>query len=630
MCGITAIISPAELSSTSIAHVHKSLSHRGPNASGTRNIRVQNNNFLYLLHHRLSILDLSLLGTQPMTDTDNGCVLIFNGEIYNFREIRDQLQAFGYQFKTDTDTEVVLQSYKKWGEDCIHHFNGMFSIILWDPQLQELFIARDRFGEKPLYFAATECGEIIFSSEMKAILSYPNFKARFNYEALDNFLKSGRSVTADNNTPFENISQVSAAHLLKVNTQGTITKFSSYWSPKKNPGENFTQKDLSEEFLFLLENSVRDRANCDVQVGACLSGGLDSTSIVGLLNAKKYKNFSSTISVRFDNDLSISEGTYLDAATNQFKGQHHMISPTGEQLLQDMDRLFWHHEAPLPSASMYLEWSVMKKAREVGNTVMLDGQGADELLGGYPYYFSLYQKEMLYQHHYLTLIKNTNLFKKFLKIEAKKYLDSERRIPNNIPLPYGSLFSSHLKQGLHSFKGKLNSILSTPLVSEKNPSLYFSNQIEEGLSTTILQEQLHSADRNGMAFGIETRFPFLDYNLVDFALKLQNQVLINEGMQKYILREAVKNIIPEKIRLRKDKLGFLAPQDRWLLSPLKDWSYEMISAADFEGISSYNKKEALEIFDQFHERPTPFLSSTLWRYASLGQFLTTFKGLQRA
>lgn len=628
MCGITAIFSSQQQSDGLISSLHKVLLHRGPDYQNFKHLDLENHRHLYLLHNRLSIVDLTNAGHQPMYDETTGVYLIFNGEIYNFREIRQVLETEGFIFQSNTDSEVLLKGYIHWGKDIVQKLNGMFAFIVWDSRAQKMFIARDRFGEKPLYYGKSQNGDVIFSSEIKAILSVPGFECAIDYQVLDEFLLGLRSSSRTHLTPFKNILQVPPATCFDVSSSGEIINSYRFWSAHRGDWEGLgkvNDKDLYEEFLFLLRKSVKDRANCDVQLGSCLSGGLDSTSIVGIALKENLNNFSSTISVCYEDDPTISENNYLHEASNYFKGNHVFIEPTGAELLNNIEKLFWHQEFPVPSASMFLEWSVMKKARELKNIVMLDGQGADELLGGYPYYFKLYQNEILHGKKYKDLIVNTYLFRKFLNEVSSNYADAERRISLGVSYSFGELGGLFCRNTIKHFIG---SNKSKNLQDLKKTHQSFTWMIEEGLSKTILQEQLHSADRNGMAFGVETRFPFLDYDLVDFSLKIPLKYLISHGMQKYVLRKAMHGIIPEKIRLRKDKLGFLAPQDTWLKGALKDWSFNMMNHRHLMNLPSYNKKKALETFSKFHKDPTNNLSNQVWRLASLGQWFSIFGGNQ--
>lgn len=623
MCGVLGIITNFPLQKSYLDKMNSVLSHRGPSGNGEEIVRMDSEYYLHLIHKRLSILDLSEKGSQPMVDPESGCIILYNGELYNYKELRKTLAA-DFIFNSRTDTEVVLKSYLKWGKNCLNNFNGMFAFIIWDPREQVLFVARDRFGEKPLFFAhANFQKSMIISSELKAILAFPGFSPILNYEVLEKYLREGKSVTSGHQTPFKNIHQLCPSSWMRISNQGEILEVQKYWSPTfKEQHQDKKEDELILEFSDLLEKSVLTRVDCDVQVGACLSGGLDSTSIVGFLARNKPSNFNSTISVRFDNDPTISEGSYLDTAVSAFQGNHLMITPDPLDLLADIESIHWHHEIPLPSSSMFLEWSVMKRAKEAGNIVMIDGQGSDELLGGYPYYFQHYQRQMLSTKKYSELLKNSYLFRHYLRKESKKHDEPERRIPMNSSLSEIQLIALFVKQLIRTFIPLNKKGFSSD--EGFDPNMHFSNLIQSGLSNTSLQEQLLSADRNGMAFGIETRFPFLDYKFVDFCLGLPINLLIKRGMQKYILRQAVKDVIPEKIFNRKDKIGFLSPQDKWLKNELKDWTFSKIFEGPVKSLSFYNLSEIKKTFDEFHNKEFSIDSSIIWRYSSLSQWLETF------
>jgi asparagine synthase (glutamine-hydrolysing) len=291
-----------------------------------------------------------------------------------------------------------------------------------------------------------------------------------------------------------------------------------------------------------------------------------------------------------------------------------MITPKVEDFINDAAQIHWHHEMPLPSISMFLEWSVMRTAKEMGNTVMLDGQGSDELLGGYPYYFPQYQKEAFFHGQFYNLVRNTSLFRSSLMRETKKYPDYERRINLNTFLNLRKTLSICLKEAIKF-------LIQEKWVSKKIDNTFsfiepFKKQISDGLQFTVLQEQLHSADRNGMAFGIETRFPFLDHKLVDYCIKLSRNLLVHDGYQKYILRKALEGLIPGEINSRSDKLGFQAPQDKWIMGPLAPWIQERVNEPFVKKIPFYTSGNQPQ--DNTNSQ------SLNWRWASLAEWLSVY------
>jgi len=590
------------------------MSHRGPNASKVNTYPLSNGKNLTLGHTRLSIIDLSERSNQPFSMQNY--ILSFNGEIYNYKELRQDLESHGIQFSTNSDTEVLINAYACWGNGFLSKLNGMFAFVLWDQRLQKLLVVRDRFGEKPLFWAHLPADEgIIFASEMKVIMGYEGFRPHIAQDSLKDYIEKGWSLTRNHKTPFNNIYQLEPATALIINENGEIEKEWKYWIPEFSPDRISENKSASiSEFYEIFEDSVLKRADCDVQIGACLSGGVDSTSIVGILNKHKPTNFHSTISVRFDDDPTISEGNYIDLAARMFNHRHHMISPKADDFIKDASKIHWHHEMPLPSISMFLEWSVMKTAKEIGNTVMLDGQGSDELLGGYPYYFPQYQKEAFFHGELYNLFRNTTLFRSRLMTEAKKYPDYERRINLNT-------FLNFTKVASLCFKDTIKFLINRRGFSKKAPDGFtfiepYKKQIIEGIQHTVLQEQLHSADRNGMAFGIEARFPFLDYKLVDYSIKLSRNLLVHEGYQKYILRKALEGLIPSKITTRSDKLGFLPPQDKWITGPLAHWIKERAHDPIIQKIPFYSKENM--------PQDSANLWMLNWRWASLAEWLSVY------
>lgn len=641
MCGIVCIISNSHLDLNGLNKLRDYLSHRGPDGQGLT-VEIDQNYQVALGHRRLAVLDLSSDALQPMKHSEVNVEIVFNGELYNYRELRKTLMELGYCFKTQSDTEVLLTSYLAWGNDCLEKLNGMFAFAIWDKRQKKILIARDRFGEKPLYWAKLPNNSgLIFASEMKAILQYPAFDKSLNYSTLEKYVNEAQSVTNHYKTPFLNIEQVPSGAATLVNHRAEIERNWFYWNPDFTQEHgNYNPKTAQETFHHLLEKSVLDRAHCDVQFSACLSGGLDSTSIVGILNQHQPKNFASTLSIRFDEDPTISDGSYIDKATKQFNLNHIMVQPKIEDLIKDSAKIHWHHEIPLASTSMFLEWSLMKKARELGNVVMLDGQGSDELLGGYPYYFKLYQEESLNRKNYRDLLINTFNFKNYLKEESRKYKDSHRRIPMETFYDLQTLFLLKFKQSIKNIllgnrnqKQALennNDIISkstyTQHIKYPDQKYKFKHKIATGLTSTVLQEQLHSADRNGMAFGIETRFPFLDYELVDWAIGLPLHSLINQGFQKHILRKATEGLIPSEITYRKDKLGYLAPEDAWIKGPLQTYIKERIFTGPVLSLDFYKESNLNLAWKSFmQDKDTMYNAQFFWRFASLNEWMQVFE-----
>lgn len=512
-----------------------------------------------LSNRRLSILDPTIAGHQPLCNEDQTLWIIYNGEVYNYKELRQQLQSIGYRFKSTTDTEVVLNAYAEWGVECLNHFNGMWGFCIWDSLKRKFFCARDRFGIKPFYYYRND-NYLVFSSEIKSILELRVPKSP-NHQIIYDFLKFGVLDISDE-TFFSGIRKLPQGHQLIIDLDGNLN-IQRYWDLHVSntiAGDKARSDYYKERFLELFNDSVKLRLRSDVPVGFCLSGGLDSSSIVCVANqllslpgepsnpSKKQHTFSSC----FD-DKSFDEREYIAEVVAQTQVDSHYIFPTAEGFIKELDRLLWHQEEPFGGTSIYAQWKVMQKAHDEGIKVMLDGQGGDELLGGYRKFYIFYFIELLKNHKYFALSR-----------ELFKFLFSP-----------GVLKTFGLREGLrYSRVGRylqktddlLNSFPSE-LINRDGFKIGYSGDLGKRLKDDLFQFSipvlLRYEDKNSSAHSIEARVPFLDYQLVEYIASLPLAQKMHMGWTKYILRQAMKNILPEKIRLRKSKLGFSVPEDYW-------------------------------------------------------------------
>jgi asparagine synthase (glutamine-hydrolysing) len=536
MCGIGGILKVKEaISVQELAKLSEILAHRGPDGEG---LWINEKKTIGFIHRRLSIIDLSNEARQPMQSFDKRFIITFNGEIYNYIELRTILINKGYKFYTQSDTEVLLNLYHCFGYECLKMLDGMFSFAIWDTQTEQLFIARDRFGEKPLYYTSSN-STFAFASEIKAIFSLGILREP-NTDSWFNFLANGNIHNAENpsSTFYKNIFQLKNAHYIVVDNTGKIKEEVQYW----NLGNicldrNISFPDACEQFHNLFDESISLRLRSDVPVGSSLSGGLDSSSIV--LTANKFissADIQSTFSARF-NDFALDEGLYIDYVTKcKANIKKFEVFPSPNNFLTDFDNLCYHQDEPFTSASVYAQYAVMRLAKEHNITVLLDGQGADEQLGGYMHYY----------HYKLTnLFLNSNLRfftekKEFNKLHSTK---DQYTLPNRI------IFWKFLKTL------KINSV-----PYEKNLKEVLKQDSENGL----LQSLLRYCDRNSMAFSREVRLPFLSYKLAEFIASLPIDYLLNDGWTKLILRKSQEKIVPPSIVWRKDKIGYEPPQDLWV------------------------------------------------------------------
>ena len=562
MCGIAGIISP-NISLTTNERLKKmtdALAHRGPDGEGHWN---NASGTVSLGHRRLSIIDLSHSGHQPMYYPDR-YTIIHNGEIYNYIELKDELSKKGYSFKSKTDTEVIAAAYDCWQEECVDYFDGMFAFAIWDEKEKELFVSRDRFGEKPFYYYLDNT-QFVFASEMKAlwaagIVRTPNRKMLFNYITIgytDNPQNPGE-------TFFENIYKLPASHSLVYSAKDHELEIWKYWDLQVDIGKNkTTDKDAIEKFTDLFQSSVKRRLRSDVEIGTSLSGGLDSSSIVATVfpfiePGSKFKSFTAAFP-GFEKDESV----YAKQVADKFNLQQHSIQISEKDLVSDLEKLSFHQEEPVSSSSVLAQYKVYELAKQKGVKVLLDGQGADETLAGYHKYLKWFWQELFLKRK---LIGGGEI--KAARENGIKESFGVRNIIAALFPDFASIFLER-KYLLHTLRQEdlsqefirtqsREAYYITPAHHNLNGILYF-NTMQHGL-----EELLRYADRNSMAHGIEIRLPFLNHELVEFLFTLPSNMKIRKGWTKWLLRESMKEKLPKEIVWRKDKTGFEPPQKIWM------------------------------------------------------------------
>lgn len=614
MCGLVAILTDSpRLNEALLVEMRDRIAHRGPDGSAIW-IGNTGSGQVGLAHRRLAIIDLSAAAAQPMFDAEKQVVIVYNGEIYNYLELRAELIASGRKFKTKSDTEVILQAYLHWGPDCLSRLNGMFAFALFDIRSNELFVARDRFGEKPLYFAFPRSGGIAIASEMKALLAHPEIDASLNDEEFLRHLGGG-SFEFGEETHFKSIHRLDAAHAMLIDVKGAIRRRWRYWTP--NYAETRTNQnaaDAADEFIARMRQSVKMRLRSDVPVGSCLSGGLDSSTIVALVSGIEKKGRQHVFSVRFDEDRTMSEGPYIDMIVRRTNAEPHSVTPTPDNLSKDWRAMHWHLEAPSRSGSIYNQYSLMRVAKEAGVTVLLDGQGADEVLGGYQYFFGLRQLDLLHQNRHSELESETASLWWRLRRVARRYPNARRRFDAT---PGYSL--EYLWQRRDSGAQPGEGARREGVPPAANGQL-FRRQLALALQYEHLPNLLHTADRSGMAFGREARFPFLDHDLVDWCIGLPDDFMTRDGWLKRVLRDATATVLPKAVRWRVDKLGFAAPQDEWLRSSAKSWAADLLFNGPIVHHSAYERTRLEQLWND-HQARKADTSWQLWQWMSASEWL---------
>lgn len=526
--------------------------HRGPDDAG-----YYTNGPISLGIRRLSIIDLRK-GLYPLTNEKKTIQLVFNGEIYGFNALRKELEELGHRFRSNTDAETMVHGYEEWGTSCLDKLNGMFAFALWDKPKQLLWIARDHFGIKPLYYHKSE-NFFIFASEIKPLLKHPDLSWRPNEQLIKQYLKSGLTADGTEATFFEGIKQLTPAHHLMIHANGNFER-EKHWEPRVSEelNGNTTTEEIDQTRRLFLDGIALHLVS-DVPVGTCLSGGIDSSSVVcsikkvhphgAVSTGRRIKAFSAV----FPGD-EVDELQYAKIVCDFTGAEQNLVTPTAEEFWKDLPILVECQEEPFISTSIYAQWRVMKLAKERGVTVMLDGQGGDELLAGYqPYYFS-----------YLLNLAARRKFPKTLVEVVRSYDLTSTILKSYIRgLVLGSMIRLHL---LIQRRLRNSGQADSPLLAYATRASVddLAGRLEMDIKTTSLPALLRYEDKNSMWHSIEARVPFLHRPFFEYVASLPLDRKLRDGWTKFIFRRAMSGILPEQIRLRRSKIGFETPERRWI------------------------------------------------------------------
>ena len=662
MCGITGIIGlkGKQFHSSEILKMTNSIRHRGPddegyflvsdtekiiafgndtpsevkesrlNFSPSAPIQNQNSSFDILLgHRRLSIIDTHATGHQPMCLPDADLWITYNGEIYNYKELREKFQAKGISFITESDTEVILRYYEAYGSDCVQHFNGMWSFVIFDGKKKELFASRDRFGVKPFYYHTT-AESFAFASEHKGLLQFSDVKKEINPVAMFDFLALN-VLEKEKEGLFKGVKELFPSHNLTLNVSSGEIKINQYYSLSPNPipspeGKgtvaHIDDKEIISEVRKLVVKSIDLRMRADVSVGTCLSGGIDSSVIVcaidNLLKEKhtsqigaKLKAFSSTFP-----GSKLDESRFMKVVVDKTNVDWHTVTPDRNNFLNDAEQLIYSHDLPIWSTSSYAQSLVMKSAKQNGIKVLLDGQGADELFGGYKHYYlpllHELKKNNLGAEYESALhgLRETESNDFLLRLKLKKWLEP------SAPMMLKKFFFPDLKyinpDLLHAHQERFSLL--------KNNSETLNGKLKIDFTGTYLKELLRREDRNGMMHSVESRVPFTDdHKLVEYLFSISGNKKIRGSSTKYLLREAFKDLLPQQIYNRKDKLGFVTPNNEWMSDLKNDFrNYFTENLSDYINLPLL-LKDYDKLFNQKHKpenyRVFKFISLAVWMKA---------------
>ncbi|MFO0582482.1 MAG: asparagine synthase (glutamine-hydrolyzing) [Anaeromyxobacter sp.] len=601
MCGIVGIVSCEEALDPLVLQVMADrLAHRGPDGEGfllasgrgggatyTRHRRLSAASHpaparLGLGHRRLSIIDLSERGAQPLGSPDGSAWIVFNGEIYNHLELRVELSAKGHSFVSRTDTEVLLAAYRQWGEACVDRLDGMFAFAIWDSASDRLFCARDRLGIKPFYFVASS-GRFAFASEIKALLELPGCPWEPDDAAVAGFLVHG-NCDYEERTLFRGIQALPAGNVLTVECGDGRVGLRRYF--RFEAAESHPQSDRAhvEGLREALVSVVRSHLTSDVRVGSCLSGGVDSSTVVGLIGLIGREDPAAAAAVRdrlltftscYD-DPRLDERGYALEAARSVGADPRLVFPTAEDFWSEFPRMAWHQDMPFGSLSFYAQWRVMRAAAEAGVKVLLDGQGGDEVFGGYAKFRYAYIASLLKAGRLgraslevARTFRNADPYVLDLR-NGYRYLPAALRRALNLDSVLRVALTGRWREALQHDSTPATRWWRSARGGGRPPAATLLRVIQlDDLTVDTLPQLLRMEDRSSMAYSLEARVPLLDHRLVQRGISLPDHLKVNRGWSKYAVRCATEGVVPDSVRWRTTKLGFAAPDRRWLLQDLR-------------------------------------------------------------
>jgi asparagine synthase (glutamine-hydrolysing) len=590
MCGIFGIISSQTISTKrreQFTYSSKLLKHRGPDDFGewwSSNLNIG------LSHQRLSILDLSKLGHQPMFNLDNTIGIVFNGEIYNYKSIKEKLRSKGYNFKSNTDTEVIIYSYQEWGIECVNMFNGMFAFSIYDSKQNKVYLVRDRVGEKPLFYTTYD-NELCFSSELKSLLYFSEASKKLNHQAFDSFMLMG--YVPGDLCIIDNYNKLEPAHILSYEIHTKKIQKWKYWDlPKFDNSIHFNNEELIDELAGLLQDSVKNQLVADVPIGVLLSGGVDSSLIAAM--ASKVNTKIKTFTVKFPDNNSYDESNHAKLIANYFKTEHIELEANSASvdLLEILAKQF---DEPMADSSMIPTFLVSKLIKE-HCTVALGGDGGDELFGGYNSYNLLLKIKNQFENIPIEFRKVVAQYSaRLLPIgfRGRNYLQyGKTNFDTELPI-FSSLFDKESRRKLIN----LNPDISAESIWQNR--VVFDTDIIQRITRTdfsnyLADDILVKVDRSSMLNSLEIRAPFLDYKIIEFAFKkVPSNLKVTKNEKKILLKHLCKRILPNNFDLKR-KQGFSVPLSKWINhGPWHDYLYSILT----DRTCIFNKQQVLNLFE---------------------------------
>jgi asparagine synthase (glutamine-hydrolysing) len=604
------------------------VAHRGPDGDGWR-VFESSCGPVVLGHRRLAIIDISDSGAQPMSYADGRYWITYNGEIYNYLELRRELEQRGWSFRTHSDTEVLLAAYATWGEASLDRLLGMFALVIWDSVLQQLFVARDRFGIKPLYYFASS-GGIAFASEIKQLCGLPGYVQRMNLRRVYDFLTAGITEHTDE-TLFAGVNQLRGGECTRIDLAQwrpgeaiTIRR----WYAILAPGAlELSEAEAGERFCELLTDAVRLHLRSDVPIGSCLSGGLDSSSIVCLMSRMLEPASTAQLNCvsACYSERPFDERPFMEEVIRATQAQPHYVYPRLGDAFDLAERITWHQDEPYGSTSIFAQWCVFKAAHDARIKVMLDGQGADEQLAGYHASFGFYFASLVRRRRWLTLLRAMLQRRSYHGVSLRsqawslvgpmlpsRFAHRLRRVRQS--LSEGDWYDSPAFRVLDLSLGAFDMALKHNGLGPVHSIGALCVALTQASNLGML---LHWEDRNSMAHSVEARVPFLDHRLVEFTIGLGDDHKIVHGDTKRVLRRGMARVLPQAVLNRRDKLGFSTPEEEWFRGPLRKLVVEGVEETLRRYAGLLNPAGTRRLMNDMLDgrRAVDF---TLWRIINLG------------
>lgn len=552
MCGIAGIIGNNH-SHELIYTIVEKIKHRGPDGNGVA-FKI-NEQPVTLAHVRLSIIDLSNNGAQPMLSENNGNVITFNGEIYNYRQLKEELK-YHYAFKTSSDTEVILAAYAHWGEACISRLQGMFALAIYDKSKNKVLIARDRVGIKPFYYRQYK-GNFLFCSEIKGLLGLPDAPHTLNLAKTGKFI-GYRQLDVDNETFYNEVKQLPSAHYAWVDESGLMATPVAYWDFPQQGNKHFDANTDKEALVDLFRETLNLHMISDVEVGAFVSGGIDSSTVASFALQSPEQDVLHTFSaVQVEQN---NENALIKYIVEQPKIKHHSFLLDGTGFFDELANVIYHHDEPLLDGSMYSHYKLCQLASQHKIKVLLSGAGGDELFGGYLSHVSAYLGTLLSEGKIGDLTNAISIIANNSEYSTKQLW--LKAIQEATPLSLKQLFKNKQFNKNTAILNVEASDLNSAFYYYKADTAWESNFLNNYKSWTV-PPYLHYEDRNSMAFGVEIRVPFYDHRLIEFVRQFDTASIMN-GASKSLIRQSFKGIVPEPILQQKGKYGFPSPIDNLL------------------------------------------------------------------